>query len=492
MRRRLAFDADPAAFAAALRRRRGARLAAPDRRRAGAGWPRWCCPTPRCARSPRSARRSRSTACAPTSSPPAPRSRTPPGAGATAVDEGRRPGRRPAGAAAPAPPRPVRRAGAGRATRSTRPCDGADPEPDGPDDRPDDGPTARRPGRPAARTAGPAAADGRSRHGQPTAARPTAASDGLRTPRPTAPTPDGRAPTRPPRPARPTRPDAAAPPAVDAVPRPAARGPRRRRGRARPAVAGPHRRRPGRPARRTARRGAPPTLHLPATVARRRAAPAAPAAGAAPGSSLQRADLRHAVREGREGNLVLFAVDASGSMAARRGWRAVKGAVLSLLLRRLPAPRQGRADHLPRHGGRARAAADLQSVEAAARPAGRRCRTGGRTPLADGLLRAARGCCGSSGCATPGAAPLLVVRHRRPGHRRRPTPAATRSRRLPGRRAAGRRRRRHASSSTASPGRSGSAWPRGSPRRGGRDRWSRSASCRPTASPTSSAAAPAA
>src|SRR6201989_973892 len=44
------------------------------------------------------------------------------------------------------------------------------------------------------------------------------------------------------------------------------------------------------------------------------------------------ADLREAVREGREGNLVLFAVDASGSMAARQRMRAVKGAVLSLLL----------------------------------------------------------------------------------------------------------------------------------------------------------------
>src|SRR5436309_603664 len=44
------------------------------------------------------------------------------------------------------------------------------------------------------------------------------------------------------------------------------------------------------------------------------------------------ADLREAVREGREGNLVLFAVDASGSMAARQRMRAVKAAVLSLLL----------------------------------------------------------------------------------------------------------------------------------------------------------------
>src|SRR5215217_907278 len=50
-----------------------------------------------------------------------------------------------------------------------------------------------------------------------------------------------------------------------------------------------------------------------------------------PGLVLRREDLRTNVREGREGNLVLFVVDASGSMAARRRMSAVKGAVLSLL-----------------------------------------------------------------------------------------------------------------------------------------------------------------
>ena len=43
-------------------------------------------------------------------------------------------------------------------------------------------------------------------------------------------------------------------------------------------------------------------------------------------------DLRVAVREGREANLVLFCVDASGSMAARRRMGEVKAAILSLLL----------------------------------------------------------------------------------------------------------------------------------------------------------------
>ena len=43
-------------------------------------------------------------------------------------------------------------------------------------------------------------------------------------------------------------------------------------------------------------------------------------------------DLRHAITRGREANLVLLAVDASGSMAARKRMGEVKTAVLSLLL----------------------------------------------------------------------------------------------------------------------------------------------------------------
>ena len=42
-------------------------------------------------------------------------------------------------------------------------------------------------------------------------------------------------------------------------------------------------------------------------------------------------DIRRAVRIGREGNLVIFVVDASGSMAARDRMAAVTGAALSLL-----------------------------------------------------------------------------------------------------------------------------------------------------------------
>ena len=47
--------------------------------------------------------------------------------------------------------------------------------------------------------------------------------------------------------------------------------------------------------------------------------------------SLSRNDLHQKVRKGKVGNLILFVVDASGSMAASRRMEAVKGTVLSLL-----------------------------------------------------------------------------------------------------------------------------------------------------------------
>jgi magnesium chelatase subunit D len=71
-------------------------------------------------------------------------------------------------------------------------------------------------------------------------------------------------------------------------------------------------------------------LSLPATL--RAAAPHQHARGRVAGRlRLRRSDVRRHVREGREGNLIVFVVDASGSMAARRRMTAVKGAVMSLL-----------------------------------------------------------------------------------------------------------------------------------------------------------------
>ncbi|MBY8342258.1 putative cobaltochelatase [Streptomyces spinosirectus] len=131
--------------------------------------------------------------------------------------------------------------------------------------------------------------------------------------------------------------------------------------------------------------GALTKLHLAATV--QAAAPHQRARGrSGRGLVVRRDDLRQATREGREGNLVLFVVDASGSMAARQRMSAVKGAVLSLLLdayqRRdkvgLVTFRGSAAELvLPPTSSVDAAAARLESLP-----------TGGRTPLAAGLLKA--------------------------------------------------------------------------------------------------------
>ncbi|HEU4848722.1 MAG TPA: VWA domain-containing protein [Rubrobacteraceae bacterium] len=105
------------------------------------------------------------------------------------------------------------------------------------------------------------------------------------------------------------------------------------------------------------------------------------------GLVLRREDLRTNLREGREGNLVLFVVDASGSMAARSRMAAVKGAVLSLLTdayqRRdkvglVSFRGEGARVLLPPTSGVELAASRLADLP-----------TGGRTPLAAGLEKAA-------------------------------------------------------------------------------------------------------
>jgi magnesium chelatase subunit D len=165
----------------------------------------------------------------------------------------------------------------------------------------------------------------------------------------------------------------------------------------------------GAPGRRSAARGPfgrtvaarlpqdrPFSLHLPATIRaaalRGRHGPAPDARIAQPAQArrviMAPADLREAVREGREGNLVLFAVDASGSMAARQRMRAVKGAVLSLLLDAYQ--RRDKVGLVTFRGTEAEVALPpTSSVEAAARRL-TSLATGGRTPLAAGLARAAR------------------------------------------------------------------------------------------------------
>lgn len=126
-------------------------------------------------------------------------------------------------------------------------------------------------------------------------------------------------------------------------------------------------------------------LHLFETV--RAAAPHQLARGRIDGRMLlQPADLRCAVREGREANLVLFAVDTSGSMAAAERMRHVKTAIASLLLdayrRRdrvavVTFRDTGAQVVLPPTGSVETAAVRLDQLPA-----------GGRTPLAEGLIEA--------------------------------------------------------------------------------------------------------
>ncbi|GHE88706.1 putative cobaltochelatase [Streptomyces griseoluteus] len=132
-------------------------------------------------------------------------------------------------------------------------------------------------------------------------------------------------------------------------------------------------------------RGALTKLHLAATV--RAAAPHQRVRGrSGPGLVLRRDDLRQAAREGREGNLVLFVVDASGSMAARQRMSAVKGAVLSLLLDAYQ--RRDKVGLVTFRGTAAEVALPPTSSVDAAAARLESLPTGGRTPLAAGLLKA--------------------------------------------------------------------------------------------------------
>ncbi|GIF50542.1 magnesium chelatase subunit D [Asanoa ferruginea] len=116
--------------------------------------------------------------------------------------------------------------------------------------------------------------------------------------------------------------------------------------------------------------------------------------------------LREAVHIGREANLVLFVVDASGSMAARQRMATVKRAVLSLL-----RDAYQRRDTVGMITFRDRDATTVLRPTASHEVGVRRLadlRTGGRTPLAAGLTAAARTLAGERR-RDPLRRPLLVV-----------------------------------------------------------------------------------
>lgn len=100
------------------------------------------------------------------------------------------------------------------------------------------------------------------------------------------------------------------------------------------------------------------------------------------------ADLRYKERERRMGHLVLFVVDCSGSMGARRRMTATKGAILSLL-----QDCYQKRDQVALIVFRRRQAEVVLPPTASVELASRRLKdlpVGGRTPLAAGLLAAHR------------------------------------------------------------------------------------------------------
>jgi magnesium chelatase subunit D len=123
-----------------------------------------------------------------------------------------------------------------------------------------------------------------------------------------------------------------------------------------------------------------------AAAVRRAAAPAPASASASAESPVLEADLREAVREQRAGNLIVLAVDASGSMGADRRMEAAKGAVLSLLLDAYQ--RRDKVAMITFRGDSAQVALKPTSSVEVARARLAELPTGGRTPLAAGILAA--------------------------------------------------------------------------------------------------------
>jgi magnesium chelatase subunit D len=152
-------------------------------------------------------------------------------------------------------------------------------------------------------------------------------------------------------------------------------------------------------------RGGNRAVHLPATL--EAAAPRQAGRGrTGPALVLRPGDLRVPVREGRESNLVLFCVDASGSMAAARRMTEVKGAVAALL--RDAYQRRDTVGLVTFRGSDAEVALPPTGAVEVARARLDRLPTGGRTPLAAGLLRAHQ-VLASARRKDPLRRPLLVV-----------------------------------------------------------------------------------
>jgi magnesium chelatase subunit D len=104
------------------------------------------------------------------------------------------------------------------------------------------------------------------------------------------------------------------------------------------------------------------------------------------GVTLRPEHLRRSLKEGKEGNLVVFVVDTSGSMGAARRVKEIKTAVVSLLLDAYQ--RRDKVAVVTFGGDKATVALEpTNSVDRAERMLGD-VPTGGRTPLAEALVAA--------------------------------------------------------------------------------------------------------
>ncbi|WP_092540662.1 VWA domain-containing protein [Actinoplanes derwentensis] len=128
--------------------------------------------------------------------------------------------------------------------------------------------------------------------------------------------------------------------------------------------------------------------------------------GAGRGIRVLPRDLRESVHVGREANLVLFVVDASGSMAARKRMTLVKTAVLSLL--RDAYQRRDRIGMITFRGSDADVVLPPTSSHEVGVQRLAALRTGGRTPLAAGL-KAAAATIATERRRDPRRRPLLVL-----------------------------------------------------------------------------------
>ncbi len=135
---------------------------------------------------------------------------------------------------------------------------------------------------------------------------------------------------------------------------------------------------------RASRHGIPGDIALDATI--RAAAPFQTHRKGKLSLNLIPDDFRYKIREKRIGNLLLFLVDASGSMGARGRMAASKGAVMSLLL-----DAYQKRDKVAMISFRGQEAVVNLPVTGSVEMAGKllaEMRVGGRTPIAAGLVRA--------------------------------------------------------------------------------------------------------